>query len=710
MPIEDFQKLQILWKRTQFGVAQTSGNKDPYEESEQSPLAIFSSDIWQEDNAIPFIPAEIQGVVEFVSGVMYRDVTVEGYTTYLAYKSELLGQVEENRVRDFIPTAKGGGYEIKIYRDVARTDLIESNDPAYSWEFDYSAGVMWIPGNLETLDNLYFEGFVYIGKKGVGPIFTGDQSDVIKTPSSGSYEGGYVDDLVSNETTVADAFDKINRALNDFRPAGPLPLSNFTITIPGLSKTINEAQIVLADGYEGFDALNAKPAGTPVGRVYGTRLESEVIGPFGNGREGTITVNLNGVTQSGKVLTPDSNVGTFGSLQILTDEIFPTGQPGFYDALTARLVDMPIVDGINVVNMQHTLTGITPDVVYFKDTSNVKPTVWNVDIEDVISDNILLSSGIPHYGRETVIKLTATASGLATDLTLDTKNVIFDTIPSILPKVWAVPGRNSLPAVLQKDTTYTVDDVVFTVDNEDGNAHGSVIFNATAWNANGASAFAVNTSVYNIMCGNDVTTLASPVLEKGIPVINVGKPIDGASFNAIRILQENGRTPAWTYGNVVPAPYNSNVLKETWEAAIVGGRIIASKEDYRSQFPAGPDYRFHFPTQYATFAFRRLNVQNFGIEIEGTYSSLAVSLPGPTAFPLVANNWLDAMQPYSGIGTPGIDDQSGCALGVPALGGSQLVKVTFGRENSNNSYNNIILVRIGLGPEQQVTGLRFVGI
>ncbi len=707
MPIQDFQKLQILWKRTNFGVAQTSTNKDAYEENERSPLAIFGTDIWRDDGSIPATAAASDGIVEVVDGVMYRDVTNSGYTAYAAYKSAI--RDEENRIRDFIPTSKGVGYQIRIYRDLTKTDEIEPNDPTNEWYFDYSSGVLWIPDNQDTLENLYITGFQYVGRKGVNTI-TGDPSDYLKDPSSGSYVGGYVPNIVAEVTTIADAVDKMNRAMNDFRPPAPPALSEYNIVIPGLSKTVSDAEIVLAKNYVGNAIIGSPAPGTSIARIYGTKLESETVGPFGSGNSGTLTVLLNNTIQSGTTLTPGSNIGTYGSLQILTDETFPENSAPFYEAITVRLASLPVMDGLNILRLNHTQTGATPDVLYYREDDKTLPSVTSFDFALGIKDTVLYSSGVPHYGRGTTIAINASAANLATNLALKSKQIVFDTVPNVAPPVWTVAGRNGMPSVLEKGLGYSVENVILTFDDEDAiNAAGTVEVVAYANNANGRSAQLASPKKLNIMRGNEMDMLANPVKEAGVPIINVGKLVDGAPIMATRIVQGATKTPEWSYGFQLPNDFDSTQLKQVYDAGIIGGRIIASKIDYRSYLPAGPDYTIHEDIQYATFAIRRANVQEFAIEIEGTYNSLNVSLPG-VSMPLVVNNWLDAFDSYTGVGTPGVDDLGGCAIGTPATGGTQKIHVTFGRESSNNSYNNLILVRIGVAQGQAVTGLRFVGI
>lgn len=706
------QKIDLLWKHL-YGVVQTTSNKSEYEEYRLRHEQLRASDIWREDSSIPNPASAAAGIVEFRDIRLVADPSVVDNSAWVAVDIFANGLAEDNLLTDFIPPSFHPTYEIKVFSDAAKTKRIFNSEDETNWIFDYSAGILWLP-NLDPAENLtevYLVGYRYIGPKGMNPTFSGDVIDVLGDLTNGDFTGGYVEGFEENETRISDAIDLINRALNDFVPTAPFGLDEYELIMPGTTFVINDANIVLSEGAtDNAGSLGGKPlAGNTVGKVLGFNLETDYVGPFGNGRSGILSFELNNVSSGSKTLTVGSDTGVYDNLEINQDIGYGSQIKAFYETLQARAVNLDLPFGLNGLSLKHTETGSTNTLFVVRDSSQVVPTIQSSQITESTVANLEFSSGIAHYGRGSRLLCSATVKNLATDIYLDTRNVEFSSgSKNAGPTAWAYPSAYGLPVTLHKGTDYNITEVPFQIDDTEGNlAHGTLNMQITARNANGTTV-ETNATKINFMRGG-ATTGISPVIEAGVPVRNLGTADVGFLQFAQRILLPNNATPTVVIAaNTLPA-WDSSAPVPAYEAKIVGGVLKHSAEDFSTSLPMGPDYSSHTGTQYATFWIQRKNVSIMDIEVEGTYSGMWVNLPGIPDQTLAPNGWMDCFANYVGWGVPGREVQAGCAIGVPAYGGSQTVTATFGYESSSNTLHNIILVRFRLAPGQAITGLRFSG-
>lgn len=708
------QKIDLMWKRI-YGVAQTSILKSEYEEYTLRRDQVRASDIWREDHSIPEFASPVPGIVEYVDVRLVAEPSVENNSAWFAVSVFNNGITPENRIKDFIPPSFHPSYEIKVFKDAGKTDRLFNSEDETNWIFDYSAGILWIPNLVEEemLTEVYLVGHRYIGAKGIPPTFEGDFIDVLTDLSDGSFEGGYVPGFVENETKISDAVDRINRALNDFIPRAPNTLSDYELTMPGTTFVVNDANLVLSQGYkDNAGSVGGKPLpGNTVGKVVGINLETEYVGPFGNGREGNLDVVLNNSVISSHALNPGVDTGVYGNLEINQDIGFGTAGVAFYETLIARAVNLELPFGLNGLSLDHSLTGSTNILFVVRDSSNARPAITSTNVAEGNTVVLDYSSGIPHYARGSRLTCSASVNGLATDLYLDTRNVEFFTEGKAAgSNIWAYPGAYGLPVNLTKGSPYTITGMTFTIDDTDGNLeHGSTNMRVVARNGNGSTSV-LNSKTINFMRGG-ATTGMSPVIENGVPVENLGVVEPGYEQFARRLLVNGtGPTPTATIeANTLPQ-WSSDSPVPAHEAKIVGGILRHSKQDFTTSLPAGPDYSSHDADQYATFWIHRKGVSQLNIEIEGTYTGLWVKLPGLDNQPKAPNGWMNCFRSYEGWGVPGREVTAGCAVGKAAFGGSQTVTATFGYENSSNATNDIILVRFRLGAGDEITGLRFSGV
>ncbi|MNR94426.1 hypothetical protein D3C72_255010 [compost metagenome] len=711
--IDDTQKLDLLWKKLQYGVSFTDPSKTAYEELTRSHDQLRATDIWQQDNLIPATAGSVPGVVEFVDIRCRPEPSVTDNTAWVAVNVYATGITVENRLRDFIHPKFDPSYEIRVYADSAKTKRIFNSADETNWVFDYSSGILWFPtiDVDDPITEVYILGYRYIGPKGLNPTFSGTVIDVLGDVTGGDFSGGYVPGFVENETKIADAVDQINRALLDFVPKAPITLAELLIEMPGAVSVIDDANVVLSEGaIDNTNIIGFKPApGNTVERVAGINLETTYVGPFGDGKQGTLSVELNNTSVGLVNLTDGDNSGIYGKLDLNQDVSNAGTNTSFFETLTARAVALDLPLGLNALNLTHSVTGSTNTLWLVRDSITTKPVINWTNAVETPSVDIVYSSGVPHYARGSQILFSASVSGLATDIHLDTKNVEFQTVPKMAgPNVWAYPGSYGLPAVLEKNQPYTANNIVFTIADYQGNVgHGTVTVKTIARNANGKTEL-TGTQKINYMRGGQPTGI-SPVDEAGIPVSNLGTYEAGFSLYATRVELPANVNPAVDVGALLP--WDSAGVLADHEAAVVGGAITWTKENYSTTYlPSGPDYSGKADTQYATFMIQRKHVNLLNIEIEGRYSGLWVKLPGLLDQSKISNGWMDCTKNYEGWGVPGREVLGGCAVGLAAFGGSQTVTATFGYESSSVSTNNLILVRFRLNAGDSITGLRFSGV
>lgn len=712
--IDNNQKIDLLWKKLEFGVSQTSPDKSAYEELTRSGQILRASEIWQQDSLIPTSAAAIEGVVEFVDIRCRMEPSVTDNSAWVAVQVYEDGITPSNRLRDFISPIFDPSYEIKVYKDLAKTQRIFNSSIETNWVFDYSSGILWLPGLSETTApaSVYITGFRYVGAKGLNPTFSGSLIDVLTNLTDGSFAGGYIPGWVENETKISDAIDQINRALLDFIPRAPNTLVDYTLEMTGAIQSMDDANIVLsADAVNNTNGMPFAPlAGQAVERVVGLNLETTYVGPFGSGNSGTLSVDLNNASAGQIALSDGDNTGVYGNLELNQDTSANSANDSkFYETLIARAVGLNLPKGLNGIRLTHSETGSTNTLWVVRDSTNIKPTITSLSVTEPEGNIYTYSSGIPHLTRGAIVYLNATVNDLATDIHLDTRNVEFQTTPKMAgPHVWTYPGVNELPSVLTKGTIYSPSNVQFNIADYDGNlGHGSVNFKAIARNANGKTEF-IGTQQINYMRGGTPTGI-SPVDESSIPIFNLGSYEEGFAQYAVRVLTETGNSPNISLPDGIPVFDHTEPLP-VHEASILGGSVRCLRENLANHIPSGPDYSGHLDTQYITFAIQRKNVSIMNIEVEGRYSGLQIKLLGITDLNRTTNGWMDCFKHYEGWGVPGREVGNGCAVGNIAFGGTQTVTATFGYESSSNATHNLILVRFKMIGNDSITGLRFSGV
>lgn len=711
MAIGDSSKLDLLWKRVGYGVTETSSGKNAIEESIASPYIILGNQVWQEGDKIPNPASEIANVVEAVSIQLIADPTVASKNSWLAVRDFPTGITTANRLGDFIPFTVAPSYEVKLYSDSAKTQRLLPGTSGFEWVFDYSAGVVWfanaLPGGVTTL---YLTGYRYIGKKGVGSS-SGGTGSTLGSPTDGSYDDGFIQGWVPGTTSVSDAIDQLNKTLLDVYPKAPSTIPETGLTILEEYSAFNDIPLVLSSGFT--DSTNATleykvQPGQAVSRVFKTTVNSNSFGPFGSQTTGTITLQNNGTTVGSKVLTTHDDTGIYDHLVIVNDERYPSNYSMAYKQVLMKAIDIIPQAGLNYIQFVDE-NGTSNPAFFVYDVSTVVPSAStiNVGITNPLNLPYEYSSGIPHLVRGMALTVgVQDITNIATELCLANKHVIAETVPSVSTISFTTLGQNGIPAAPTKATNYTAA-LTIPIDDPDGLAsYATSDVKVTLNNPNGSFSLNANKKI-NVMRSGTIGQ--SPIDEMNILIEDLGNEISGKPLACQRVRLGDVDLP-------ISSPtllWDSSASTATYlnEASVVGGAIVASKENYSGAniLPSGPDYSSKSDIQWVTFCVWRNAVSGMNIHVDGSYSGLFVTLPGISNLPFTINGWWDASKLYSGVGTPGREQNDGCAVGLASTGRSQDLEVTFGQENSTD-YQGKILIRFKLGPNDKITGLKFTGV
>jgi hypothetical protein len=178
MAISDSSKVDLMWKKLQYGVAKTdtSAAKSGSNETVASPLPVYANQIWAQANAIPSTPpGSSSGVVQNYTGSS-RIATVEDTTS-------TLNATWKTNLTDWIPGSFGSNYSVKVYVGDPQTTGVQIFPDTSSTEytFDTNSGVLNFPNSLPANigNGIYIVGYRYVGTKGLTGAGAGTKSQVV---------------------------------------------------------------------------------------------------------------------------------------------------------------------------------------------------------------------------------------------------------------------------------------------------------------------------------------------------------------------------------------------------------------------------------------------------------------------------------------------------------------------------------------------------
>ena len=508
---------------------------------------------------------------------------------------------------------------------------------------------------------------------------------------------------VLNQTSYTDAIDDLNTLLGKLLPPPPPALNTKNLSMLNGVMSVGGSNILLAQSCPdntGDSVVN----GINIIRVLSNQFSTNTVIGFGNGSKGYLKSYINGLIDGNIILVGDDATGRIDkSLTIVKNYGYPTENKQFHLALDANINPNSLEIGVNKYKMQHSLTGDTNEIVFCVDDGLLLPIVDMVAISE-LNGNIVYSSGVPHYGNNSVVGVSISVLHLSTRVYLENNNIIINGT-GFGNRVSLSCGDYTIPTILpQNMSSLLVDDVPFIIS---GNCIKTDNISVYGRNANGNGSPRLSDKSINIMSGILNVGFDYSIIETNVYVdLNLGSLINGAPLNASRIQM----TETDDVSNLLISSWDSTTALASYEASVVGGIISFDKNNYVYYLPSGPDYTLNRDdNQYITFFFRRSSVSNFNISVNGTYSGLWVKCYFNDEQPNCINGWMDMYKLADPVGYPGsVGNSDGCAFGVVANGNSGTFKCTFGAQSSTFSKHNIILVRFKLTDGQKITNLAFM--
>jgi hypothetical protein len=524
------------------------------------------------------------------------------------------------------------------------------------------------------------------------------QQPVLGAPTDGDFTdprfSGAKNPAVSltSSTKIADAVDSINEILGLLLPDSPTAFGGATLSLSSASTSA-----LLASGATNNSSVSPPTAGSSITRVTGSTITTTVIQDRGDGTNGDLEYNRNGTVT--ETFTFTGNIGDLKSTGVLRVSDNKWTEPaGFYQTFDSQLFEAPIVTGVNIFVINHTVSGSSSTLTVVDDDLTTNPTVSNVVVSEGTKVGVY-SSGIEHYAANTTLLVSADTTNLSGQ-TYRSGTIIGVAGPGTTVNFAA--GQGGLANPLAVNTlNFSLTEQTFTIGGNNKTNNGRI--SVTAYNPNGNSGAIQNSIPLLVLSGTG-----------GINDGTITAPGGSAARLYLSHSSNSTDTPSELTNSAWSSTQNLADSGYTHEATIVGGVLRCDQTNYSTGYlPAGNhNYSGKSSTQYVTYKFSQSGRSSISVAITGSYAGLWVALPGVsdnnTISPNALNSvWWTAGVLYNGSGVPGRigDTTAGCANGSIASGTTGTVNITFGTQSSSNSTNNDIYIRIKLTAGQSITSL-----
>lgn len=487
---------------------------------------------------------------------------------------------------------------------------------------------------------------------------------LVGIPVDGYYGPGTTGSIANIQSgdRVEDALDKVENILFKLSPTRPPNLSTktlllssgYTANLQGTNTTITSAV-----------TNNQTPTFTLAGGM--------VVGnAFSDGDQGQLTASVDSTNIGSRQLTPSSDVGTYGALQITSDADFyagVSGKAGFWNALLAQIVTTESITtvGPHTAQLQHTQTGNTPAFTFYIDDP-VSPTGVT---GTVVATGSVYISGVPALvgGQSgSSITLSATASNTVGRFYNSTR--IFQGSGTGIST-----GNYSLPTSPMSESVQSASRV-FSINV--GSQSENASFTVTAFNSIGTS---VSSTISNTHIRIDSVLDPSNRVRSGINQY----PVSGSGFG--------------DFGGMFQS--SESLVSSNEELQLLNGQYRYPTGTYTGSLPIpGPDYTTVTPGIYNNIRWVTFNMgtitnkANVRIDFSNTVGFGSVLLSNFALYVRVngstpTNGWVDGNAAYPGTGNP--TNNGDAALAV-ANSTTTSKLVTFGTAVKTGT----VFVRIGI--------------
>jgi len=480
---------------------------------------------------------------------------------------------------------------------------------------------------------------------------------LVGVPVDGHYGPGTTGSIanIQNGDRVEDAFDKVENILFKLAPARPPNLntktlllsSAYTANLQGTNTTISNAV-----------TNNTTPTFPLVGGMVAANA-------FSDGDQGQLTASVDGANVGDRQLTPASDVGTYGALQITSDADFYVGQAGkagFWNALLAQIATTtPITTvGPHTAQLQHTQTGNTPAFTFYVDDPVLPTGVSGT----VVATGSVYISGVP--------ALVGGQSGSSVTLSATASNTV---------------GRfyNSTRIFQGSGTGISTGNYTLPSSPSSGSVQSS------------SRAFSINAGSQSENASFTVTAFNSIGTSVGAAITNTRIRMDSALDPANRVKSGFGQ-----FGfDGTPYEASQSIATAVEELQFLNGQFRYPTGNYTGSLPVpGPDYTSVAPGAYNNLRWVTFNMgsitnkANIRVDFSNTVGFGSVLLSNFALYVRVNGStptagWVDGNAAYPGTGNPTNDGDPALAV-ANSTATSKLV--TFGTAVKTGT----VFVRIGI--------------
>lgn len=554
-----------------------------------------------------------------------------------------------------------------------------------------------LPANIfdSTIQDNILARFAYTGS-----FQFGGGSEFIGTPDSGDYTNGTFDDWVP-DTKISNAFQDTTNLLNKIIEPGPIKVRDWDLYLSNLNSYpfINNSQSRYAQGTIPNFTTDNLPDYEQVVIVSPDENISFSTNGYGISNKGELTFSINDQEMGKVVFDENSNIGTYGSINITSDYAFGT-IPDFRYAFDAYY-NAVIEDGYNKLQLSQTYTG-SKDYFVIKENLIDPPVESSITFDYNIS-NVTYISGVPHLTDGSSI----IANFEITNMVGRTfKTILFDsTVEDINQDVYEL-----------QTFTYNNPSINVSVFDQNLASFTSELSILSILPQTGFNNKIKINSYGPVVSSNFYTTDNIVAISENTGYLITSNPTSSSIIrNLKRITLDNFDRPVVDDGTIDWATNfddgSSNQLGDLklWEAPIIGGKVVWSQENMSIGYhPVGPDFSSKPDTQYASFKLQSIKQRLF-LKITGTYQNLYVKLPGiENNLSNTQNGWFNALKPFDFPATlwPGHPLASdGCLVNNT----TNYLELTFGSLSSAFSTDNLILLQFELAEGDFISELHIVG-
>ena len=525
---------------------------------------------------------------------------------------------------------------------------------------------------------------------------SGGAGGTIGTPTDGDINDGALECIVPDVTTVTDGIDQLSRLLAFALPPKPKKINN------AITNLWNKGRLS-AGNITNYGTTTVNPNDEIIVAEVNTTNKA-LITDTGLANDTSLIFMIDGSTVGNATLDSNSNIGTFGNIEITDDFVYPRNTNSPWQAIDANFTfPDTLFAGVHDFRISMSCDDALKKAFALDETKTGLADQLSVSVTTPL---LTYSSGIPHLTNNSELKYSSDISNFAgvtfsnsivqiqADSNVGDGDVLLEQV-----KYDEAPFSSN---VTMNNPKVTITDKAFLLKSTPGESTGR----------SGDLLISVSHPLQKkfYQFGNKLNYLFIDAPTDFI----VENPIEDSSKVSFKrmLINSNNDKPVisavnyasnWNSGDA-----NSIGDMKNFEAKVIGGIARFDKSDYSSNtLPVGPDYRNHLDKQYITFKCKKIT-NRIKINIEGEFDNFFVMIPGITNdMPNATNRWWDANKQANFPQTlwPGHASSSdGCLVNKA----NNTYELTFGSISTAFSTDNMILLRFVLSDGQYISSIKVV--